>query len=304
VHRLIRAALAVTLLLPSGAAAQVGRPAAWVEIPAGTFQMGCSADDVRCDGDEYPSHAVTISQPFEMLTTEVTIGMLLAAGQAVPEQPEWNTSPDQPVVIVSWSEAAAFCEALGGRLPTEAEWEYAARGGLEGGTFPWGSEPPAYDEGDPTGAAFEGGVARPVATFGANGYGLYDMAGNVWEWCSDYYAADAYNRNPRLNPTGPERGAARVMRGGSWNDRGDLLRVSNRLEMTPTIIGHVFGFRCAKSPCPGGGQSTIQSTMRTPSSTSDETMTETSSAATPAAATRRDASSSRTAPGTNASSSA
>jgi formylglycine-generating enzyme required for sulfatase activity len=244
VHRLIRAALAVTLLLPSGAAAQVGRPAAWVEIPAGTFQMGCSADDVRCDGDEYPSHAVTISQPFEMLTTEPTSGMLLAAAQAVPQQPDWNTTPDQPVVIVSCSEAAAFCEALGGRLPTEAEWEYAARGGLEGGTFPWGSEPPAYDEGDPTGAAFEGGVARPVATFGANGYGLYDMAGNVWEWIADVYSG--YPGEAVTDPTGPATGLVRGVRGGSYGDDQSYLRVANRNPVDPDGEHFNVGIRCAR----------------------------------------------------------
>ena len=163
--------------------------------------MGCSADDSRCDGDEYPSHAVTISLAFELMTTEATVGMLRATGSAVPEQPDWSTSPDQPVVIVNWDESRAFCEALGGRLPTEAEWEYAARGELDGAVFPWGSDDPSYDDGDATGATFEGGVARPVGSFGANGYGLYDMAGtsgNGWPPCT-------LATRTRPSPTRPAR---------------------------------------------------------------------------------------------------
>ena len=235
---------AAALLLPAGLAAQAPRQAGWVEIPAGSFQMGCSADDARCDGDEYPSHTVTISQPFELMTTEVTVGMLQAAGQVVPEQPEWSTNPDQPVVIVSWNEAVDYCRALGGRLPTEAEWEYAARGGLEGRAFPWGSEPPAYDEGDPAGAAFEGGVARPVARFGDNGYGLHDMAGNVWEWIADVYSG--YPNEAVTDPTGPATGLVRGVRGGSYGDDQSYLRVANRNPVDPAGEHFNVGFRCAR----------------------------------------------------------
>lgn len=216
----------------------------WVYIPAGTFQMGCSAEDNNCDGDEYPSHPVTISQPFELTTTEVTVGMLRSSGQAIPEQPEWSTSPDQPVVIVSWQESSSYCEALGGRLLTEAEWEYAARGGLEGMVFPWGSNSPSHDQDDIAGAAFEGGVGRPVATFEANGYGLYDMAGNVWEWVADVYSG--YPNQAIVDPTGPDSGLFRSVRGGSYGDDQGYLRVANRNPVDPNGEHLNVGFRCAR----------------------------------------------------------
>jgi formylglycine-generating enzyme required for sulfatase activity len=181
------------------------------------------------------------------MTTEVTVAMLRAAGQEVFEQPEWSTSADQPVTIISWDEAAAYCTALGGRLPTEAEWEYAARGGLEGAVFPWGSEDPSYNDGDLTGAAFEGGGARPVATFGANGYGLFDMAGNVWEWIADSYVGypdeavtDAVSLP--LDPTDVVRG----VRGGSYGDDQGYLRVSNRNPVRPDGEHVNVGVRCAR----------------------------------------------------------
>ena len=206
--------------------------------------MGCSADDSRCDGDEYPSHAVTISLAFELMTTEATVGMLRAAGSAVPEQPDWSTSPDQPVVIVNWDESRAFCEALGGRLPTEAEWEYAARGELDGAVFPWGSDDPSYDDGDATGAAFEGGMARPVGSFGANGYGLHDMAGNVWEWVATVYVG--YPNEAVTDPAGPASGLVRSVRGGSYGDDSGYLRVSNRNPVDPAGEHFNLGFRCAR----------------------------------------------------------
>jgi formylglycine-generating enzyme required for sulfatase activity len=206
--------------------------------------MGCSADDRRCDGDEYPAHAVTISRPFDLMSTEVTVGMLFSADRPIPEQPEWSASFDQPAVAINWEEARAVCEALGGRLPTEAEWEYAARGGIEGAVFPWGSEAPSYDDGDATGAAFEGGGGRPVGTFGPNGYGLYDMAGNVWEWVEDIYGA--YPNEAVMDPIGPDTGLVHIVRGGSYGDDSSYLRVANRNPAQPDGVHVNVGVRCAR----------------------------------------------------------
>ena len=160
-------------------------PIAWVTIPAGTFHMGCVPADRQCNTDEQPRHAVTISRGFQLMATEVTAGLYRALMGELDEQPPWSTTPDHPAVIVTWDEAEAFCEKAGGRLPTEAEWEYAARGGREGAIYPWGDETPADKPGAPNGAALESDRPRPVKSYTANGYGLFDIAGNVWEWTAD-----------------------------------------------------------------------------------------------------------------------
>lgn len=108
----------------------------WVAIPAGTFEMGCVPGDRECDGDESPRHAVTISRGFTLTATEVTVAQYRAAGGTVPVQPSWS-GYRHPMVNVTRDEARAFCAAVGGRLPTEAEWEYAARGGRAGAVYPW-----------------------------------------------------------------------------------------------------------------------------------------------------------------------
>ena len=145
-----------------------------------------------------------------------------------PEGPhsDLDGRADHPVVHVSWNDAPAYCEWTGTRLPTEAEWEYAARGGLERNAFPWGDnlEPDGEHRmnvfqgrfpGENTGADGFLGTA-PVDAFPPNGYGLYNVTGNVWEWCADWYDADYYPRSPRRDPQGPDRGTNRVMRGGSY----------------------------------------------------------------------------------------
>lgn len=178
-----------------------------------------------------------------------------------PEGPHSNVDerPDHPVVQVSWLDATAYCAWRGGRLPTEAEWEYAARGGLAGHHFPWGAdrEPdgehrmnvfqgtfPQHDTGE------DGWVGTcPVGSFPANGFGLFEMTGNVWEWCADWFDPGYYARSPRTDPTGPPNGEARVMRGGShlchdsycWRYRVDA-RSSNTPDSTTGNIGFRIAF--------------------------------------------------------------
>jgi formylglycine-generating enzyme required for sulfatase activity len=166
--------------------------------------------------------------------------------------------PDHPVVHVNWFDASAYCDWSGTRLPTEAEWEYAARGGLERRRFPWG------DELEPGGRhvmnVFQGefpgrntqadGFAgtAPVRTFEPNGYGLYQTTGNVWEWCADWFAPDTYGTDARLDPVGPSHGTHRVMRGGSYlchHSYCTRYRVAARSANTPDSTAGNIGFRVA-----------------------------------------------------------
>lgn len=219
----------------------------WARVPAGTFQMGCISVDARCDADEHPRHAVTISRPFDLMTTEVTLGMYRAVNQP-SEQPAWSTTPDQPMTVVNWDDARTFCEASGGRLPTEAEWEYAARGGRDGAIYPWGDQTPGDQDRAVNGAAFETDAPRTVKAFGPNGYGLYDMAGNVWEWVADWYGAHA--ADPVTDPQGASAGQFRVVRGGSYGDDPGNLRASNRNPNRPRNRNINVGFRCARNVSP------------------------------------------------------
>jgi formylglycine-generating enzyme required for sulfatase activity len=173
---------------------------------------------------------------------------------------------DHPVVHISWNDAGAFCEWADVRLPTEAEWEYAARGGLVGSRFPWG------DELEPSGEhlmnVFQGtfptnndeadGYAgtAPVHAFKPNGYGLYQMTGNVWEWTADWFGPTYYRVSPREDPTGPEAGAARVMRGGSYlchESYCNRYRLDARSSITPDSSTGNLGFRVARSQAITGG---------------------------------------------------
>jgi sulfatase modifying factor 1 len=167
---------------------------------------------------------------------------------------------NHPVVHVSWDDAQAYCRWAGTRLPTESEWEYAARGGLEGARFPWGDElrpgrrwPLNIWQGRfPTDNTVEDGflTTAPVKSYRPNGHGLWQMAGNVWEWCADRFSPLAYQESTRLDPVGPAAGETRVMRGGSYLCHESYCyryRVAARSSNTPDSSSGNLGFRCATS---------------------------------------------------------
>ena len=216
--------------------------------------MGCVPGDGSCHGNEHPRHEVEITRPYELTTTEVTVGQYNAyadaAGHRTPRQPLWNDSPEQPVVNITWEEAAAVCEGLGGRLPTEAEWENGARAGADGAVFPWGS---AFERRWANAVGRAGRVdpwqyTAPVGSFPPNGYGLYDMSGNVWEWTADWYAPH-YPAGTARDPRGPASGSRRVIRGGSWDSTAPRMRTSIRHALPPEGRYNLFvGVRCARNP--------------------------------------------------------
>lgn len=156
--------------------------------------------------------------------------------------------PEQPVVAVSWFEAVKYCEWLSAvegrnyRLPTEAEWERAARGGVEGALFPWGDDPPELL---PNYRARWKAGPEPVARSMPNAFGLYDMCQNVHEWCSDWYQPDYYAVSAERNPRGPESGERRASRGGSWRHHIKVTRCSARSSIPPQFHYADYGFRVA-----------------------------------------------------------
>ena len=220
----------------------------FVYVPAGEFVMG-SPEGVGGD-DEHPLHTVYLDA-FWIMQTEVTnaqYAQCIAAGAcSTPANDRWRDAAygDHPVTGVDWNQADTYAQWVGGRLPTEAEWEKAARG-VDDRTYPWGETPPAADLVNCCGFFDD---TMPVGSYpaGASDYGVLDMAGNVWEWTADWYASDYYNWSPAQNPAGPASGDARVQRGGSaWND-ANIVRVANRGWNHPAVQPWNLGFRVASS---------------------------------------------------------
>ena len=213
-------------------------------VPAGYFLMG----DNECSRDEQPVHRVYIDA-FYIDETEVTCRRYakFLKETGYPPHKLWNPEydrPEDPVVGVSLQDAMAFAIWAGKRLPTEAEWEKAARGGLVGKKYSWGD---VLDKGK---ANYDSFGAMPVKSFAPNGYGLYDMTGNVWEWCSDWYSPDYYRHSPERNPLGPVYGTEKVIRGGCWScSSPELLTVSNRVKKNPDDRSFDTGFRCVMPAC-------------------------------------------------------
>ena len=275
-----------------------------VDIPAGTFTMGCDGnrDDVEggCDSDEKPTHKVSLGA-FKLSKTEVTVVQFRAFVDATgykttaeekgscwsyDEKGSWSEvkgnswrklgfdqGDDHPVACVSWNDTQKYLEWLNGetkpekpyRLPSEAEWEYAARGnqakGDKDGAYPWGQK--GSDGCDYANMADKKAKAKnpswttadcddgylytaPIGKFKPNGYGLYDMHGNVWEWCQDWYGSEYYKSSPASAPEGLKEGTNRVLRGGSWYNSPWFVRSAYRHNSTPDYWSSHVGFRLAQ----------------------------------------------------------
>ena len=237
-------------------------------VPAGPFEMG-SYDGAE---DEQPVHTVLLDDfyidQYEVTNSQYAICLDAGVCDPTTDTTAFESSysrriyygnaeyADYPVIYANWYEVQKYCGWRGARLPTEAEWEKAARGGLEGKSYPWGNRSPLCEFGAKNGAKFDdNGVCNntdteKVGSYSANGYGLYDMTGNVWEWVGDYYDADYYANSPANNPTGPEEGSYPVVRGGSWDNHVDRLRVSDRRFNDPKSGALSSGFRCVRSVIP------------------------------------------------------
>ena len=227
-------------------------------IPAGGFMMGCNEDvDDDCESHEYPYHEVYLDA-YYIDVTEVTQGAFqecVNAGVCDTPVCDWNpnNTPDRPVACVNWYSAKTYCKYAGKRLPTEAEWEKAARG-TDGRKYPWGNEPPSckyavMDDNDGVGGCgTNAGWDVCSKEAGNSPYGVCDMAGNVWEWVADWYDSEYYENSPGSNPKGPNGGSTRVIRGGGLhNDFSHRHRVSDRSHFDPLLDYDVIGFRCARS---------------------------------------------------------
>jgi formylglycine-generating enzyme required for sulfatase activity len=243
-----------------------GVPVEMKYIEGGTYSMGCISESHNCYGDEYPVHAIQV-ESFQMSTYEITTKQYCAFMNERGVDKDGNIKgvsyidvndsdcpiqflstkgffpksgkADYPVTEVTWKGAKAFCEWIGGRLPTEAEWEYAARGGKKSKNYKYAGSNNIEDV-----AWYERNSSKtchPVGQKAPNELGLYDMSGNVWEWCRDWYG---FYEEQTENHSGPESGFERILRGGSMNMDDWNCRVTNRSSKAPEFTYNYFGFRC------------------------------------------------------------
>jgi formylglycine-generating enzyme required for sulfatase activity len=239
----------------------------FIRIDPGTFQMGSN----NGDSDEKPVHTVTITEPFEISDHEVTVGEYRKFVESTGYEPptktgykgsysensscNWNRKnvEDHPVNCVSWEDAQSFISWLNMqagkplyRLPTEAEWEYAARAGTKTewacGDGEWCLTQMGWFEKN------SGGKTHPVKTKTPNYWKLYDMHGNLWEWCQDWYDSDYYSNSPKKDPMNSSGGSHRVRRGGSWSNHAESCRSANRYRDSPDYRSSDFGFRLVLPP--------------------------------------------------------
>lgn len=238
----------ILLVVSINAFGQKAVPTNMVLIPGGEFVMGKNSPNPT---DWQPEHKVTLDA-FFLDKYEVTNRQYLefchATHHALPMfwgMKEFRSGvgfPDNPVIGISFFEAEQYAKWANKRLPTEAEWEYAARGGLTDKNYPNG------DQMDSTkanyGRKYQGSLK--VGSFQANNFGIFDMAGNVWEWTSDNYQGDYYLASPLDNPKGPERSRFKVIRGGSWHSGAMCIQNYYRNGLSPSWVDFAVGFRCAQ----------------------------------------------------------
>lgn len=253
-----------------------------IRIRGDTFLMGSEEDDVLAAADEQPQREVTLDT-FYIDKYEVSVEQYAAflnrlgtyaraceqidctlpreivgytnylteqdLGDGTVQYVPMTGFADYPANHISWYGAKAYCESVGARLPTEAEWEYAARG-TDGRLYPWGNEAPDEERAVFQSQSFDNMKPVDALPEGVSPFGVYAMAGSLWEWTADWYNENYYSEAPIENPPGPETGFARVIRGGAWpyNNQSDRIRTANRFSLAPDFISSTVGFRCARDP--------------------------------------------------------
>ena len=243
-------------------------PSGMVPVPAGEFRMGSTEEDIavamqrcpQCPEESFvretPAHVVALDTFFidrHEVTTADYVEFLKAASRPIPEHWQEGSLPKhakKPVIGVTWEDATEYCKGKGKRLPTEAEWEKAARG-IDGRRYPWGNERPnvSWANFDKCCVWTGYGLLTPVGSLekGVSPYGAHDMAGNVREWVQDWYDERYYAASPKKDPPGPHHGTEKVVRGGGWLQLDTGVRATAREKRDPTARSTSVGFRCAKS---------------------------------------------------------